>query len=118
MTGSMRFQSGLQELLTGEFDENFLRPSGAAIGAAEAMVDEAVGDAECPAFHLSALGDGGIRLHCGMAPGRQFILSVPSDDGDGMPYIYHDGDGLSGLTGDVDIEELRRRFGWVGEMGG
>jgi hypothetical protein len=117
MTGSARFQSGLEKLLGGEFDDDFPSPAEVVVTAAARMVEEAMGDGECPEFHLSTIGDGGVRLHCGAAPGRQFILSMSPDTEDGMPrppHIFHDGDGVHGLVWDVDVDELRRRFEWVG----
>ena len=120
MKGSTMFRSGLDELLAGDFDDDFPRPTEVVVDAAGRMIGDATGDGECPEFHLSTIGDGGIRLHCGAAPGRQFILSVSPDTEDGFPrppYIYHDGDGLHGLISDVNTAELRRRFEWVGGKG-
>ena len=108
----------VEELLAGNFDEEFLRPKDCVVQLFLDFVGDALDAVDPSCFEMRTFGDGGVRLNMKGTASRRFSLNVSGDQGiDGIyhpMYLFWDGDGNSGIVDDVTDEEFRKRLSWLG----
>ena len=113
------FDAEMLSLMDEAYDDVHLRPKLCVVKRMYELMQGALPDGEDPSVAVLTFGDGGLRLLCGEAPGRNIALDISPNEGpDGTyhpAYIRWEGEGKFGLVQDVDAKELRKWIDWVGQ---